>query len=75
MVKVLATASLLVVGLTISGCKVEKTQDAKLPGVAVQATGGQLPKYDVQGPEVKVGTKTTTVQVPTVEVKTPTEKK
>ena len=75
MLKVSTAAALVVFTLAISACKVEKTQDAKLPGVAVQATGGQLPKYDVKGPEVKVGTKTATVQVPTIEVNTPSDKK
>lgn len=75
MLKISTGAALVFLCLAASACKVEKTQDAKLPEVAVEATGGQLPKFDVQGPEVKVGTKTTTVEVPTVEVKTPDEKK
>lgn len=75
MLKVSTVAALVFFSLAASACQVEKTQDAKLPEVSVEATGGQLPKFDVQGPEVKVGTKTTTVEVPTVEVKTPAEKK
>ncbi len=75
MLKVSTGAALVFFCLAASACQVKKTEDGKLPDVSVQATGGQLPKYDVQGPEVKVGTKTTTVQVPTVEVKTPAEKK
>ncbi len=68
-------AALVFFSLAASACQVEKTEDGKLPEVSVEATGGQLPKYDVQGPEVNVGTKTTTVEVPTVEIKTPDEKK
>lgn len=75
MLKISTGAALVFFCLAASACKVEKTQDAKLPDVSVEATGGQLPKYDVKGPEVKVGTKTTTVEVPTVEVKTPADKK
>jgi hypothetical protein len=69
MLKFSIGATLVVFSLAISACQVKKTQDGKVPSVAVQATGGQLPKYDIKGPEVKVGTKTATVQVPTVEVK------
>ena len=75
MVKVSTGAALVFFCLAASACQVKKTEDGKLPEVSVEATGGQLPKYDVQGPEVKVGTKTTTVEVPTVEIKTPAEKK
>lgn len=56
--------------LGLTGCEVKKTQDGEMPKV----TGGQLPKYDVKTPEVKVGHKTETVEVPTVSV-TPANKK
>ncbi|GAC1583822.1 MAG: hypothetical protein NVS3B5_18450 [Sphingomicrobium sp.] len=55
----------------IAGCKVNKTQEGKLPNVNVSAKGGQLPEYNVQGPTVDVGAKNETVKVPTVKVKTP----
>lgn len=60
--------------LALTACQVNKTQDAKMPKVTATATGGQLPKYDVQGPDVNVGTKKETVEVPTVHV-TPASKK
>ena len=72
MKKFLMVVSLAGLTLSMSACKVEKTQDAKLP--EVHATGGQLPAYDVKTPDVKVGTKKTTVEVPTIEV-TPAGKK
>jgi hypothetical protein len=59
--------------LTIAGCKVSKTQEGKMPDVEVNASGGQLPEYNVQGPDVDVGTKNETVKVPTISVKTPGE--
>ncbi|WP_395001547.1 hypothetical protein [Sphingomonas sp.] len=55
----------------IAGCKVNKTQEGKLPDVNVSAKGGQLPEYNVQGPKVELGSKNETVKVPTVKVKTP----
>jgi hypothetical protein len=61
--------------LSVAACKVEKTQDAKLPQVEVNATGGQLPEYNVQGPNVSVGTENKTIQVPTVHVDTPNDNK
>ena len=72
MKKTVAIICLAAASLTISACEVNKTQDAKAPEVKVE--GGQLPKYDVKGPDVSVGTKTETVQVPTVHV-TPADKK
>ena len=75
MLKVSTGMTLVLISLAISACQVKKTQDGKVPSVSVQATDGQLPKYDVKGPEVKVGTKTQTVEIPTVEVKRPTDKK
>ena len=55
----------------LSGCKVEQTEEGKLPDVEVKAEGGELPKYEVETPEVDVGTKTVEVQVPTATVEMP----
>ena len=60
--------------IAISGCSVKKTQEGKMPDVSVEATGGQLPQYDVKTPNVQVGSKTETITVPTVHV-TPADKK
>lgn len=63
----LVTVSALV--LTFAGCEVQKTQEGKLPEVEVK--DGQIPKYDVIPPDVKVTTDPATVKVPTdVDVKT-----
>ncbi|MEO6519026.1 MAG: hypothetical protein ABIO17_08560 [Pseudoxanthomonas sp.] len=64
------SASLL---FALSGCKVEQTEEGKLPDVAVTADGGNLPKYDVETAEVKVGTKTVEVEVPTATVEMPSD--
>lgn len=69
MTKVLAPVGLSILCLMSAGCKVQQTKDAKLP--EVHATGGQLPAYDVKGPDVKVSSKPETVKVPVVKVKTP----
>lgn len=66
--------ALVAICLGLSACKVNKTQDAKLPKVQVTAAGGQLPKFSVEGPKVDVGTKTETIKVPTVHVTTPDHK-
>ena len=62
------SASLL---FALSGCKVEQTEEGKLPDVEVKADGGNLPKYDVETAEVSVGTKTVEVEVPTASVEMP----
>ncbi len=63
-----ASASLV---LALAGCNVEKTQEGELPDVEVKADGGQLPKYDVETPEVELGTKKVEVEVPTATVEMP----
>ena len=67
---ILFTAATAMV-LALAGCKVEKTQEGELPDVEVKAEGGQLPKYDVETPEVEVGSKTVEVEVPTATVEMP----
>lgn len=65
-IKVLAGASLL----SFAACDVDKTKEGKMPDVDVDvnATGGQLPEYNVEGPTVNVGTENKVIQVPTVDV-------
>lgn len=47
-------------------CDIDKTQDGKAPEIEV--TEGQMPKYDVDGPDVDVNTKTKEVEVPDIDV-------
>lgn len=61
--------ALLVATLGLAGCDVEKTEEGSLPDVDVK--GGNLPKYDVDGPDVDVGTKEKTITVPDVDVDMP----
>lgn len=49
--------------------RVQQTQDAKIPTIAVQP--GTMPSYKADVVKVEVGTKNETVKVPTVEVKKP----
>jgi hypothetical protein len=66
----LLSAALLTIATT--GCKVTKTQEGKMP--EVQVKGGQIPKYEVKGPTVEVGTTTKQITVPT-DVTVTTKKK
>jgi uncharacterized lipoprotein len=59
--------------LGLAACDVDQTKNAQLPDVDVNATGGQLPEFNVTPPEVSVGTENKTVQVPDVDVKVPAE--
>lgn len=68
-VLMLAAAS----GLGLAACDVDQTKNGQLPDVDVNATGGQLPEFNVTTPEVSVGTENKTVQVPDVDVKVPAE--
>ena len=66
-IKVLTGASCL----AFAACDVDQTKKGEMPDVDVNATGGQLPEYNVEGPSVNVGTENKTVQVPTVDVDPP----
>ena len=52
-----------------AACAVEQTEEGDMPDVEVE--GGQLPEYDVDAADVEVGTDTTTVTVPDVDVNMP----
>ena len=63
---------LIVAGsFAVTACDVDQTKEAKLPDVDVNATGGQLPEFNVEGPTVNVGTENKTIQVPTIDVNAP----
>lgn len=51
----------------LSACSVEQTEEGEMPEVE----GGQLPEYDVDAADVDVGTDTSTVVVPDVDVTAP----
>lgn len=57
--------------LGIAACDVDQTKEGDLPEVEVNATGGEMPEFDVDGPTVNVGTENKTVEVPTVDVDAP----
>ncbi len=58
----------LIGSLGVAACDVDQTREAEAPTVDVDADAGQLPSYDVDAPEVNVGTKNVVVEVPTVDV-------
>lgn len=61
--------------LALAACDVDQTKEGELPDVDVNASGGQLPEFDVDAPEVNVGTENKTVQVPTIDVDAPKDDK
>ena len=68
-IKVLVGASCF----AMAACDVDQTKEGNLPDVDVNATGGELPEFNVEGPTVNVGTENTVVQTPTVDVDVPDE--
>ena len=61
--------SLLTLMLGVGGCTIDKEESGQLPDVDVQ--GGNMPEYDVDAPEVDVGTKEKVITVPDVDVTMP----
>jgi hypothetical protein len=69
MLKALLSATTLAAVITLAGCEVKQTEEGRMPDVDVTVKDdGNLPKYDVDAPDVNVGTKVTTVTVPDVDV-------
>jgi hypothetical protein len=50
----------------IAACDVDQTQEGDLPDVDVE--GGQIPEYDVDAADVDVGTDTSTIVTPDIDV-------
>ena len=69
--KMFATILVGISCLGVAACNVDQTQEGELPDVDVNASGGQMPEFDVDGPEVNVGTENRTVEVPTIDVDVP----
>ena len=69
--KIFATILVGISCLGVAACNVDQTQEGELPDVDVNASGGQMPEFDVDGPEVNVGTENRTVEVPTIDVDVP----
>ena len=74
MTKTIKLLALGTVCLSFTACQVNKTQEGKMPKVEMKTVGGQLPAYNVQGPDVEVASKTKTFKVPTIHVTTPRER-
>lgn len=55
----------------IAACDVDQTKEGELPDVDVNASAGRLPEFDVDAPQVNVGTENKTIEVPTVDVDAP----
>ena len=74
---ILIVAILVVIaGIATGFLNIDQIRGAKAPDIAatsngVTAKGGQAPAFDVETGSVKVGTKQTTVNVPTLEVQKP----
>lgn len=53
----------------LAACSVEQTEEGEAPDVDVEA--GQMPEYDVEPADVDVGTDTTQVITPDIDINDP----
>ena len=60
----------LFASVATGACRVRQTEEGKMPDVDVSAEGGKVPEYDVDAADVdvKAGTETREIEVPTVDV-------
>ena len=66
----------LIVAIATGFLDINQTRGAEAPQVSashngVTAAGGQAPAFDIETGQVKVGAKSATVKVPTIEVQPP----
>lgn len=66
--KYLLPLSVLLIAMPLTACRVEQEEAGSLPDVDVEVEPGNLPEYDIQGPDVNVGVTERTVTVPRVVV-------
>lgn len=64
--------SILVIGVLAIGCRVEKTEEGRMPSVDVDP--GALPNYEVETPDIDVELEERTITVPRIEVTMPSER-
>lgn len=74
LIALLVIVLLVVAAFAFGLIDVDQTKEAVAPTVSVETSGGQAPAFDVNTADVDVGTKTETVEVPTVDV-TPADEK
>jgi hypothetical protein len=67
----LSILMIALLAIPLVGCNVRQTEEGEMPEVEVE--GGQLPEYDVSTADVDVKTKETTIEVPTLDVQSPSE--
>ena len=66
LVALLVIVALVVAAFALGFIDIDQTKTTKLPDVKVETSGGQAPAFDVDTADVDVGTKTETIEVPTV---------
>ena len=59
--------AVMVAALPLTACTAKQEEEGELPNVEVE--GGELPKYDVDPAKVEVGTDTSVVVTPDVDIK------
>jgi hypothetical protein len=60
------SCALILFLIPLASCRIERERAGELPDVEVDVEPGQLPTYDIQGPDVNVGVAERTVTVPKV---------
>ena len=61
-------AALVAAAFAFGLINIDQTKTAALPDIKVETSGGQAPAFDIDTAKVDVGTKKTTVEVPTLSV-------
>lgn len=68
LIAIIVVVALVVAAFAFGLIDIDQTKTAQLPDVKVETSGGQAPAFDVDTADVDVGTKTETIEVPTVSV-------
>ena len=68
LIAIIVIVALVVAAFAFGLVNIDQLSGGKVPTVNVEATGGEVPKFDVKTADIDVGQKEETVKVPTVDV-------
>lgn len=71
----LIIVAIVVAAFALGFIDINQTKNAALPDVKVETSGGQAPEFTVDTAAINVGTRTETVEVPTVTMEKADDKK
>jgi hypothetical protein len=68
LIAIIVIVALVIGAFALGLVNIDQVRGAKVPNIAVEASGGQVPVFDIDTAKIDVGSKKQSVEVPTVDV-------